>query len=235
MEAFSEKTKEISELYINSAESEAQGIHIYSTDEKMGVQAREHKNPSIPMKKGQAERIDPEYIRHGTSGIIASRNAATGEIIAPMVQPTRTEEDFAKHINDVIKANPRDIHIFVVDNLNTHKSETLVRLIAQIEGIQESVLGIKGKTGILKNQASREAFLSDFSHKVRFVYTPKHCSWLNQIECWFGIITRRLLNRRASFSSIADLEQKIISFIEYYNKYLAKPFAWNYKGKLLVI
>jgi len=235
MELFAAKTREISELYINASESESQEVHTYSTDEKMGVQAREHKNPSISMKEGQVERIDPEYIRHGTSGIIASRNVATGEIVNPMIQPTRTEEDFVHHIKNVININPNHKHIFILDNLNTHKSESLVLLIAQIEGIPQSELGKKGKKGILKNQDSRETFLSNILHKVRLVFTPKHCSWLNQIECWFGLITRRLLNRRSSFLSVMDLEQKIISFIDYYNKFLKKAFKWNYKGKILTI
>ena len=187
------------------------------------------------MKEGCPEKIDPEYIRHGTSGIIASRDVATGEIVAPMVQPTRTEEDFAEHIKNVVNRNPDDKNIFVTDNLNTHKSEALVRLVAESEGIPSSELGIKEKKGILKSMASREAFLSNDSHKIQFIYTPKHCSWLNQIECWFGIITRRLLNRRASFISVADLEQKIWNFIDYYNRYLMKPFQWNFKGKFLKI
>jgi transposase len=234
MEVFAEKTREISEIYINAQKLETQGVHVYSTDEKMGIHAREHKNPRITMKEGQVERVDPEYIRHGTSGIIASRNVASGEIVAPLVQPTRTEEDYARHIKDVFELNPEDKHIFLNDNLNTHKSEALVRLVAEIEGIPVSELGVKGRSGILKSLESRELFLCDAKHKVQFVYTPKHCSWLNQIECWFGIITRRLLNRRASFLSVADLEQKINSFIEYYNEYLKKPFQWNYNGKLLM-
>ena len=233
MEEFAKKTREISEIYINASESEAQGVHVYSTDEKMGIHAREHKTSSISMKEGQVERIDPEYIRHGTSGIIASRNVATGEIVAPLVQPTRTEEDYVQHIKNVFEINPEDKHIFLNDNLNTHKSEALVLFVAEIEGIPSSELGVKGRTGILKSMESRADFLSNPAHKIQFVYTPKHCSWLNQIECWFGIITRRLLNRRSNFLSVADLEQKINSFIEYYNKYLKKPFQWNYKGKLL--
>lgn len=187
------------------------------------------------MDEGHVEKIDPEYIRHGTSGIIASRNVATGEIVTPMVHPTRTEVDFVEHIKNVINVNFQDSAVFVVDNLNTHKSESLVRLVAQMEGIDPLALGIKGRKGILKNMASREAFLIDPTHQVYFVYTPKHCSWLNQIECWFGIITRRLLNRRASFLSIADLEQRILSFIAYYNQFLKKPFQWNYKGKFLKV
>jgi len=235
MDEFNEKVREICDLYIGASASESEGVHIYSTDEKMGIHAREHKNPSISMKEGCPEKIDPEYIRHGTSGIIAGRNVATGEIVAPLVQPTRTEEDFERHIANVVALNPTDKNIFITDNLNTHKSEALVRLVAEAEGIPQSTLGTKGSSGILKTLASRESFLSNPSHKIQFVYTPKHCSWLNQIECWFGIITRRLLNRRASFVSVADLEQKIRSFIDYYNQYLMKPFQWNFKGKLLKV
>jgi transposase len=207
---------------------------MYSTDEKMGIQAREHKNPKQYMEPGQAERIDPEYERHGTSGLIASRNVATGEIIHPLIQPTRKEPDFAEHIDKVIKSNPPESkNIFILDNLNTHMSETLVRLVAKQSGIEENTLGIKGKSGILKNMESRAAFLQDPSHKTVFVYTPKHCSWLNQIEIWFSILTRRLLNKRSSFLSVKHLEEKIREFIDFYNKHLKKPFQWNYKGKLL--
>ena len=82
---------EICELYLNAQKNEEEGTLTYSTDEKMGVQAKEHANQKQLMKSGQPERIDPEYIRHGTSGLIASRNVATGGIVAPLVQPTRTE------------------------------------------------------------------------------------------------------------------------------------------------
>jgi transposase len=206
---------------------------VYSTDEKMGIQAKEHVHPKQTMQPGQPERVDPEYIRHGTTGLIASRNVVSGEIVMPLVQPTRTEEDFVTHIESVISLSPNAKHIFVTDNLNTHISESLVRLVARIEGIDEASLGVKGKCGILHNMQTRAAFLTDNSHQVVFVYTPKHCSWLNQIECWFSIITRRLLNKRASFKSIDELEEIIRSFIDYYNQFLKKPFQWNFKGKLL--
>ena len=235
MQAFLDKTKEICTLYTQASKLEKEGIHVFSCDEKTGIQAREHKNPAIPMSEGHIERIDPEYIRHGTSGIIASRSVATGEIVMPMVQPTRTEDDFAKHIKSVAEIDPNGRFIFVVDNLNTHKSEAMVRLIGDMENIPNDRLGVKRRSGILMNLTSREAFLTDNSHRISFVYTPKHCSWINQIECWFSIITRRLLNRRASFTSVLDLEQRIHAFIDYYNLYLKKPFQWNYKGKFLIV
>lgn len=199
----------------------------------MGIQAKEHANPKQLMRPGQVERVDPEYIRHGTTGLIASRNVATGEIVAPLIQPTRKEEDYLAHIEEVISIHPNDKHYFINDNLNTHISESLVKLVAKIEGIDESELGIKGRKGTLKNMESRAEFLTDNSHQIVFVYTPKHCSWLNQIECWFSILTRRLLNKRSSFVSIIDLEKKLRDFIDYYNSFMKKPFQWNFAGKLL--
>ena len=235
MEAFQASVSEICEIYLSAGQSAEEGVHVYSTDEKMSIQAKEHANPKQNMKPGQPERVDPEYIRHGTTGVIASRNVATGEIVEPLVQPTRIEEDFSRHIEGVISHNPNDRHIFVTDNLNTHMSETLVKLVALQCGIDEQSLGVKGKEGILKTMASRAEFLMDDTHKIVFVYTPKHCSWLNQIECWFSILTRRLLNKRSSFATVHELEQKIKDFIDYYNQFLKKPFQWNYKGKLLMI
>lgn len=121
-----------------------------------------------------------------------------------------------------------------MDQLNTHKSESLVRFIAESEGIPEDALGKKGEEGILKSMETRATFLSDPAHRVRIVYTPKHSSWLNQIELWFSILRRRLLNRRSSFSSVQHLELSIQHFIEYYNQHLAKAFRWTYAAKLLV-
>ena len=117
--------------------------------------------------------------------------------------------------------------------MNTHQSESLVRWVAEVSGYQQE-LGLKGKIGILRDQESRAAFLADPMHKVVFHYTPKHASWLNQIEIWLGILVRKLL-KRGNFVSIADLQEKILQFIGYYNVTMAKPFKWTYKGKVLCI
>ncbi|MEZ5477307.1 MAG: transposase [Thiolinea sp.] len=203
-----------------------------STDEKTGIQAKERIHPDQPPEPGQPERHEFEYTRHGTQCLIANFEVATGQVIAPTIGETRTEEDFVRHIKQTVELAVDDHWVFITDQLNTHKSAQLVEYVAQACGIQ-TPLGKKGKQGILKNMASRKAFLEDPSHRIRFVFTPKHCSWLNQVEIWFGIVSRKLL-KRGSFTSKENLNQRIRAFIEHFNRYLAKPFQWTYIGKPLV-
>lgn len=195
-----------------------------------GIQALERAHPTLPMQPGKVERREFEYIRHGTLSLIANFEVALGQVITPSLGPTRTEVDFARHIAQTIATDPDAEWTFVLDQLNTHQSESLVRLVADRCSLSAD-LGIKDKSGILKSMPSRAAFLSDPSHRIRFVYTPKHSSWLNQIEIWFSILIRRLL-KRASFTSTDDLRQRVLAFIDFFNR-TAKPFKWTYTGRPL--
>jgi len=236
-EEFTSRVDRLCSVYAGALELAAAGVLVHSTDEMTGIQAREHAHAPHPMRPGKIEAIEHEYVRHGTTGLIASRNVVTGEIEAPLIQPTRTEVDFVRHIREVVKLAPTAKHLFILDNLNTHQSEGLVRYVIKQARlvIPDEILGEKGKSGILLSQATRKAFLEDPEHAIRFLFTPKHCSWLNDIECWFSIPVRRLLNKRASFTSVADLETRLQRFIAYDNQYLAKPFRWNYDGRLLKV
>jgi hypothetical protein len=180
------------------------------------------------MRPGMVERREFNYERNGTTCLFGNLNVATGEIIAPMLNDTRTERDFAKNVWRIITLDPQDSWVFVTDNLNTHVSVTLVLLVAFLCGLPLSGLGKKGKRGILKSQATRRAFLEDETHRIRFVYTPKHCSWLNQIEIWFSGLSRRILSR-GDFRSVAELNAAILNYITYYNT-TARPMNWKFDG-----
>ena len=205
-----------------------------SSDEMTGVQALQRKHPGLPLAPGRVERREFEYIRNGTLCLIANFDVASGQVVAPTCGPRRTEEDFARHIQNTVESDPLATRWhFIVDNLNIHQSETLARYVAQVSGVKDD-LGEKDKSGILHTMKTRAAFLADTTHKVVFHYTPRHCSWLNQVEIWFSILVRKVI-RRGSFTSTEDLQEKILAFIEYFNKTMAKPFQWTYKGKPLAI
>lgn len=223
--------QEVCSTYAQAQAIHEQGGHIVSTDEKTGMQALERIHPTLPTRPGLIERIEFEYKRHGALCLMANFEVATGKVIEPTIGPTRTEDDFVAHIARTIDTDPDATWVFVVDQLDTHKSEGLVRLVAERCGITDE-LGQKGKSGILRRMTTRKAFLEDRGHRIRFVYTPRHASWLNQVEIWFSILARRAL-KRASFASVDDLKRRVLDFIRYFNAVLAKPFRWTYAGKPL--
>lgn len=227
-----ETIKQVCTVYEQAPRLAEQGERTVSTDELTGVQALERKHPGLPLAPGKVERRECEYVRHGTRSFILSRDVVTGHLLAPACGPTRTEADFLAHVQAVVATEPTASRWHIVcDQLNTHQSASLVEWVASRDHFQQE-LGIKGKSGLLASMPSRAAFLSDPSHSVVFHYTPKHSSWLNQMELWLSILVRKVL-LRGSFTCVQDLQTRVFAFIDYYNRTMAKPFKWTRPGARL--
>ena len=211
----------------------AQGDRTVTTDGLSGIQALERQHSGLPLAPGKVARREFEYLRHGTCPALLSRDVVTGQGIAPSLGPTRTAQDCLAHVQGVVASDEqaRQWHV-VVDKLNTHHSEAVVRWVAA-ESELDSAVGATGKSGSLHTQPSGAAFLGDPRHRIVLHYTPKPGSWLNPMELWLRILVRKL-RTRGSFPSVAELQAKILAFIDYYNRTMAKPFKWTYQGKPLV-
>lgn len=231
LEEFELRVELICTLYMMAAKLMDMGIIVVSIDEKTGMQALERKHPSMPAAPGRTRCEEFEYIRHGTTCLTATLRVADGAVFAPTLAQTRDAVDFVGSIKGIVRTDRKKRWIFILDNLNTHMSEELVRFIAAELKLKID-LGAKGKYGILKDMQSRQAFLEDPGHGIMFVFTPKHCSWLNQIEVWFSKLSRRILVH-GSHTSIEELENDVKSFITVHNK-TAKPHKWNCSPKDVV-
>jgi transposase len=230
-ELFDKQVNEVCKTYLEaSGLSDTCGTHTVCVDEMTSLQANERRAPDKRPLPGQCGKQECQYTRHGTLSLTGSWDVVAGQFIQSTIAKTRTAEDFASHILKSIQSDSNGQWVFVMDNLNTHYGEPIVRAIAKLLEIDESTLGDKKKRkGILGSEASRRAFLTNESHRIRFVFIPKHSSWLNQIEMVFGVIARRVM-RNGNFTGLGDLENKLQQFIDYFNRTFAKPISWKYDG-----
>jgi transposase len=227
---FEEKALTICRLYLDAPRLFQHGELVLCCDEKPGIQARERKYPTKPLQPGRSALEEFEYIRHGTRCLLATFVVPTGLVYGD-VTARRTNQDFRRHLRHTVAwlavqyPQARKCH-WVMDNLNTHWSLEVCRLFARLNGI-------KYEPKKLKRGPQRRAFLTEPRHRHVIHYTPKHGSWLNQVEIWFSVLARRVL-RRGDFPSKADLARKILAYIGYHNEYKAHPYEWTYTGKPLV-
>ncbi|MES2793932.1 MAG: transposase [Planctomycetota bacterium] len=219
------------QTYLEAGERQRQlGTHTVCVDEMTSLQANERCDKTKPPLPGQAAKEEFNDINHGTVCMTANWEVVAGQLLAPTLSETRDNHDFAQHIKQTIATDPNASWVIVLDNLNTHCGEPLVRLIADQLEIDQSTLGVVKKSGSLKDMEARRAFLSDLTHRIRFVYLPKHSSWLNQIEIIFGVISRRVMRHR-NFTSKSDLIDQLQRFMTYFNQTIARPMNWTYTGR----
>jgi hypothetical protein len=223
---FDAKARDICQLYLKSPMLYDQGWLVICCDEKTGMQALGRPDPTQPAQPGKPEKRENDYIRHGTRALIASFVVATGEVIGDL-GPTRTSVDFAAHLGHVAGQFPEIQGCdWVVDNLNTHWSLDVCRVMADL-------CCVPFVEAELRTGSQRRAFLTDPNHKHVFHFTPTHGSWLNQVELWFSVFARRFL-KRGDFSSMEDFEERLLAFLGVYNQRHAHPYCWTYTGTPLV-
>ncbi len=192
-----------------------------SFDEKTGMQAKERIAADHPMIPGYPQKQEFEYQRHGTLGLLAFLDVESGRISGEM-RETRTNpvtaEVLGDHVEALLNQGAKKVHI-IMDQLNTHWSKDMVYRVAELSG-----LPIPDDDQIEKGDQRRE-WLRKSNKAVVFCYTPKHASWLNPIEIWFGVLARKVL-RRGSFKDKAELAERVKAFIDYYNEKLAHPYRY---------
>jgi len=223
---FEAKARDICQLYSNALRFYHQGRLVICADEKTGMQMLQRAYPPQPVQPGKPEKREYEYIRHGVRALLASFVVPTGHLVWNL-GPTRTSTDWALHLAHVVHQLPdMQRYDWVVDNLNTHWSLAVCRLVAQwceVPFIPQTLL----------RGVQRRAFLSDPTHQHVFHFTPKHGAWLNQVELWFSVLARRFL-KRGDFDSAHDFETRLCDYLEVYNTHHAHPYRWTYTGQPLV-
>lgn len=221
---FETRMKDVTGIYLRAIALSKAGIPVFCVDEKTGIQALERETPDRPTRPAKVRRRDHRYRRRGTTCFIGVFQVATGKVWGRFVE-SRDAKTFAALLTEVCDAESvkraSEVH-FVTDQLSTHWHLAVCEVVAKQSG-----LAYEPKT--LKTGKLRKAFLLDAGKRVIFHFTPLRASWLDQIEIWFSILSRKVLLAE-SFTSVEDLQRKVYAFIEYYNRYLARPFRWTYTG-----
>jgi hypothetical protein len=223
---FDAKARNICHLYLNALRQHEQGRLLISSDEKTGMQILGRKYPTKPPLPGYPAKREFEYIRYGTRSLLTSFIVPTGKVVWDLGM-TRTSLDWVAHLRHVQQTYPDfQGYDWIVDNLNTHWSLDVCRLVAEwcdVPLVEKD----------LECGAQRRAFLSDPQHRVVFHFTPIHGSWLNQVELFFSVLSRQFL-RHGDFDSAAQFAERLQRWLEDYNQHKAHPYRWTYTGEPLV-
>ncbi len=209
-------------VYLKAFALAKAGIPAFCVDEKTGMQALERETTGSPTRPGKPRRRDHRYKRHGTTCFLGAFQVHSGKIWGRCIAK-RDGPAFAAFIREICESVPEApaIH-FVMDQLSTHSTLELSEVVAELSGLECDPKKVK-------TAKQRRVFLLDSGKRIVFHYTPLRASWLDQIEIWFSILSRKVL-QTGSFTSLYDLQAKVYAFIDYYNRYLAHPFRWTYTG-----
>jgi transposase len=212
---FFPKMDHIIDIYLNQPE------YLFNFDECTGLQAKAALCPDLPAGPAQKRYEEFEYTRNGTVDLMAFLNPKTGEVFGRCTENHNTQtliSVFKEHVNSL----PADAQIhYIMDNLNTHFNDDFCHTVAGLSNETYRPL----KTGLQRRQ-----WLQSDNKRIVIHFTPFHGSWLNMIEIWFGILSKRCLKHQ-SFQSTNDLQQIIEQFIETWNDFYAHPFTWKYTGQ----
>jgi hypothetical protein len=218
--------KDICQLYLDAPALWQMGELVVCTDEKTGMLIRRRKHPTKPILPGCPRLREHEYQRCGMRQLTASFCVPTGQVAYDLTQ-TRNSVDFAAQLRHAVAEFPEALRYhWVVDNNRTHSSMVVCACVAELSGIRLP-------EEQLKKAKDRRAWLSDPEHKHAFHFTPVHGSWLNQVELFFSVFSRKLL-RRDDFASDEAFITRVQQWMAHYNKELAHPYRWTYAGTPLV-
>jgi hypothetical protein len=220
---FETRMTDVTGLYLRAPELAKRGIPVFCFDEKTNIQALERQTPDLPMKPGKPHRRDHRYRRHGTTTLLGVFQVGSGKVWGDFFskRPSPVVAGFLRRVCESVPQAP-EIH-FVMDQLNTHWSHEVCEVVAAFSGVLYDRK--KHRTGAL-----RKTFLADPSKRVVIHFTPVRGSWLDQIEIWFSTLGRKLLNR-GSFTSVRELQERIVAFVNHHNRFLARPYRWTYTGR----
>jgi len=201
-----------------------QGKIILCVDQKTQIQALERLHPDIPSTFGHIGKREYHYKKHGVLNLIAGLEVATGNVIGGCYESNSNIEfcDFLLRAYCQLR-NSNEINL-IVDNYGTHTHMNVCRLVAKLCGAEISEKELKTKK-------QRVRFLESAGKKIIFHFLPTHASWLNQIEIWFSILSKKVI-RRGNFSGKIDLATKITNYMDLEWNQNAHPFQRTYKGKV---
>jgi hypothetical protein len=224
--AFDAKARDLCALYENALRFSQQGRLVICVDEKTGMQMLQRQHPTQLAQPGKPAKREQEDIRHGVRVLIASLVVPTGQVLWHL-GPTRTSEDFAAPLANVrLQLPAMTRYDWVLDNLNTHWSLDVCRLVA-------TWCDLPLVPKALHRGAQRRTFLSDPTHQHVFHCTPTHGSWLHQVEWWLSVLARRFL-KRGDFDSPEDFAARLVDYLDVYNTHYAHPYRWTYTGQPFV-